>query len=104
METAVTIKTGATYSLVLKGLGSAGYSWTFDVTGDKEAVAVSFAAPASASESSPPPNHPIGGSVNHELLIKGVARGNATVRAVLRRPWEKDKPPAEERVLQVTVE
>ena len=97
METAVTIKTGETYSLVLKGLGSAGYAWTFDVTGDKEAVAVSFAAPASA-------DHPIGGSVNHELLIKGVAPGSAVVRAVLRRPWEKNKPPAEERVLQVTVE
>jgi predicted secreted protein len=104
METAVTIKTGETYSLVLKGLGSAGYAWTFDVTGDKEAVAVSFAAPASASESGPTNQPPAGGSVNHELLLKGVAPGSAVVRAVLRRPWEKDKPPAEERILQVTVE
>ncbi len=92
----MTIKTGATYSLELKGLGSAGYAWTFDVTGDKEAVAVSFAAAAS--------DHPIVGSVDHELLIKGLAHGKATVRAVLKRPWEKDKLPAEERVLKVTVE
>ncbi len=103
LDTLVNIKPGETYTLVLKSLPSEGYGWTFETLGDKEAVSASFAKQAAPAAADPNVPKFVGASVDQKFLIKGLNPGTATIHLVERRPWEKDKPPADERSLRVIV-
>jgi len=103
VDTLINLKPGETYALLLKSLPSEGYGWTFELLGDKESISANFAK--QATPPAPDPNVPkfVGASVEQRFLVKGLCPGSVTIHLVERRPWEKDKPPADERNIRVTV-
>ncbi len=99
---AVTLSRGQVFTLPLKGKGSAGYSWAYEVSGDKSAVELTITgkgSPPAATPSRPPPSS----SADEQLVVKAISPGVVTIHLSLRRSWEKDKPPLDEQVLKVTV-
>jgi predicted secreted protein len=99
---AVTLSRGQVFTLPLKGKGSAGYSWAYDVSGDKSAVELGITgsgSPPATTGSRPPP----ASSADEQLIVKAISPGIVTIHLALRRSWEKDKPPLEQQVLKVTV-
>ena len=101
MATSVRLKPGETYSLTLKGKGSAGYSWAYEVTGDTGSVAVTItgAGRPPDSGSKPPGTY----SVDEQVIVRAVSVGQATIHLFLRRSWEKDKAPLQDKTVKVDV-
>jgi len=102
MATSITLKPGETYSLTLKGKGSAGYSWAYEVSGDTSSVAVTITGtgrPPDTGSKQPPATY----SVDEQLIVRAVSPGTATIHLRLRRSWEKDKPPLEDQTVKVDV-
>ncbi len=98
----VTLAPGQTFTLPLKGKGSAGYSWAYDVSGDKDAVELSITgrgSPPATGGNRPPPSS----SADEQLIVKAVSPGEVTIQLTLRRSWEKDKAPIAQQTLKVTV-
>jgi predicted secreted protein len=98
----VALKPGGIYRLEIGGLGSAGYAWSYEVTGAADIVNVTLDAAA-------PPPPPTGAtlpnsfSVPYVLSVVALKQGSATVHLSLQRPWEKQKPPLREISVHVTV-
>jgi predicted secreted protein len=102
-STQTEMKVGEQRAFTLKGLGSAGYSWTWTMEGDKQAVELSIGAsgtmPSTPAGGLPPNNT----NIDEEVTIRARASGRVTIHFMQRRPWEKDKPPLNEFDLVVTV-
>ena len=99
----VTVKVGEVWQTLLTGRGTAGYSWTWEVTGESGVVEV---ASEHLEGPSPPPAGgvpPAGYNRDEQATITALAPGSATVRFVLRRPWERDQPPLEELTIHLEV-
>jgi predicted secreted protein len=97
----VTLKPGDIYRLEIGGLGSAGYDWSYEVTGAADIVKVTLDASAP-----PPPTGatlPNSFSVPYALTVVALKEGSATIHVSLQRPWEKQKPPLREISVRVTV-
>lgn len=99
----ITLRTGERYILPLTAMGSTGYAWEWTVEGAVGAVNIhieSKAAPPVAPAGGPPP-----GTYKAEewAVLTAVAPGNVKIHLMLRRPWEHDKPPIEERMIEVDV-
>ena len=98
----VELRPGETFALPLQGRGSSGYSWSYEISGNRDAVEVRIQGP-------PGPPRPSGGaapssgSADEELIVKGISPGEVTVHLALRRSWERDKPPLAEETLLVVV-
>ena len=98
----VSLRPGETYRLDVGGLGSAGYSWSYEVRGASDIVTVSLDAGA-------PPPRPASGappdsfSVSYTLSVLALRAGSTTVHLSLQRAGEKDKPPLREIDVRVTV-
>jgi len=88
--------------VVLGGLGSAGYVWEFEVDEPPGVIAV---RPGLSSVVPPHANHSRlqTYSVEHTFIIDALRPGKAEVRFLLRRPWQKDVPPARTVTVHVTV-
>jgi predicted secreted protein len=101
VETDITLWPGETFSLPLQGRGSAGYSWSFEVSGAKNTIEVRIAG------ASPPPHPPTqapqAGSLDQQLVVKAIAAGEAQIQVVQRRSWERDKPPLAQHLVKVVV-
>lgn len=99
----VTLRPGGAYRLEVGGSGSAGYGWSYEVTGPPSIVTVSLDAGA------PPPPPPAGRppmsySVSYTLSVVAVRKGSAVVHLRLQRATERDKPPLREIEVRVAVE
>jgi len=97
----VSLRPGESYELPLTGRGSAGFSWSLELTGDRAAIEAHVEglrgdAPASGRK-------PVVGSVNEQLVIKGLMPGKVIVHLAQRRSWEKNKPALAEKSVTVTV-
>jgi predicted secreted protein len=93
----VTLRVGERTTVRLPGLGTAGYDWTFHVTGDAVAVSVG-PAPREEVDGRPP-----GASADEIAVIEGRHPGRATVTLEQRRSWEDKPEPRDRRVVDVTV-
>jgi predicted secreted protein len=101
MEVPATIElnVGERYTLRLPGLGSAGYVWEYAVTGDDKVVSI---AEATAGQPAPTGGAaPAAFSADTVFTIAALEPGQVTIHFTQRRPWEKDKPPLKEALLQV---
>jgi predicted secreted protein len=102
-STQIELKVNEQHTFMLKGLGSAGYSWTWTIDGDDKAVEVSI-GPSSALPPTPegglPPNNY---SIDEVVTILARAPGHVTIHFAQRRDWEKDTPPLREFDLGITV-
>ncbi|MFB7463646.1 protease inhibitor I42 family protein [Streptomyces sp. NPDC056224] len=94
----VVLGPGEPYELRLTGRGARGYVWTWQVSGDTDAVAVS-AGPAESGEGLP------GAAVERTYVVRGRAPGGgrARIRFAQVRPPYPDEAPYDEFVLDVEV-
>ena len=97
----ITLKPGETFALPLKGRGSSGYSWSYDLSGNRDAVEVRVAPAAEPSRG--PKEKPPSGSVDEMLIIRGISAGEVLISLAQRRSWEQNRPPLSEQLLKVTV-
>jgi predicted secreted protein len=99
----IVLRPGDQHRLYLGGLGSAGYAWETEITGQAGIVQLALEPLALPSLPSPGGPPPATFSVEFILVITAQAPGAVEVRACLRRPWEKDKPPLRELRLEISV-
>ncbi|MBT2479600.1 protease inhibitor I42 family protein [Streptomyces sp. ISL-94] len=93
----VVLGPGEPYELRLTGRGARGYVWTWQVTGDADAVEVAERAPA-------PEPVPPGATVDRLYVVRGRAPGGrAGIRFAQVRPPYPQEAPYDEFVLDVTV-
>ncbi|MCX4526927.1 MULTISPECIES: protease inhibitor I42 family protein [unclassified Streptomyces] len=93
----VALRAGESYELRLTGRGARGYVWTWQVTGDTDAVAVAEGGAA-------PGGTVPGGSVEQTYLVRGrCPGGRARIRFAQIRPPYPDEAPYDEFVLDVEV-
>lgn len=83
---------GERREVVLPGLGTAGYRWGEDLSGDADAVTLEWQRGMTAEEAR---GRPVGASAPERLTITGSAPGHVTVRLTQQRPWESGPPRAE---------
>jgi predicted secreted protein len=104
IPTRIELKVGERYVLKLQGLGAAGYTWEYAVEGVGNVVAVSKETSDAPPQTETGELLPPGYSRDELVTIKALEPGHITIRFVQRRPWEKDKPPLKEHVLEVYIE
>ncbi|MFI6073224.1 protease inhibitor I42 family protein [Actinoplanes sp. NPDC051343] len=93
----VTLRVGERATVRLPGLGTVGYRWASDVSGDAVAVSVR-PAPREEIDGRPP-----GASVDEIAVIEGRHPGRATVTLEQRRSWENRPQPQDQQVIEVIV-
>lgn len=74
-----------------------GYTWEFEVTGDKDVIEYTFLdKPSEIKKDDKIDNKPMicGEGAEKLLTIKGLKPGRAKLKMSLVRPWEKDMEPA----------
>lgn len=93
----LTIRVGEEAIVPLGGAGSVGYGWTWQLSGDTDAVKITL-------KPMPPPvadldprgiQVPRGGSRTHRLAIHALKPGRVTIHLSLGRAFEPDRPPRE---------
>ncbi len=97
----IELRPGEEHHLVLGSLGSAGYAWEFEVRGSPGVIGIRSGPPGPTSDIQPSVLQTY--SVEHTYVITALAPGKAEVRFLLRRPWEKGKPPARAILVHVIV-
>lgn len=99
LPTELHLAVGDHHEVVLPGLGTSGYRWDDDLTGDTEAVATQWQRGMSPEEAR---GRPVGASAPERLTMTAIAPGRVTVRLMQRRPWETG-PPYAEHTIEVDV-
>ncbi|AZM89967.1 MULTISPECIES: protease inhibitor I42 family protein [Streptomyces] len=94
----IALRAGESYELRLTGRGARGYVWTWQVSGDTDAVAV-----AEAPGSAPPRAEP-GAPLARTYVVRGRRPGGrARIRFAQVRPPYPEEAPYDEFVLDVEV-
>ncbi|MFE6841966.1 protease inhibitor I42 family protein [Streptomyces sp. NPDC057686] len=95
----VALGAGESYELRLTGRGARGYVWTWQVTGDADAVSVS-----DVSEAPPPAEVLPGSPLERTYAVRGRwPGGRARIRFAQIRPPYPQEAPYDEFVLEVEV-
>ncbi|MGZ4869537.1 MAG: protease inhibitor I42 family protein [Halobacteriota archaeon] len=99
----VELEDGGRYMCTLPGKATSGYKWTYTVEGAPNVVTIAVAniPPAYLEHEGGP--LPIAYSADVQFTVTALTSGDVTIRFQLRRPWEKNKPPIDERVVHVVV-
>lgn len=97
----ITLRPGGEYHLALGSLGSAGYTWESEIVGPQGVVLVRTGPPGKTSPVHPAPLQTY--SVESTYILEAIGTGSVEVKFSLRRPWEKETPPAKIESFQVTV-
>ncbi|MFD7557361.1 MULTISPECIES: protease inhibitor I42 family protein [unclassified Streptomyces] len=93
----VALAAGESYELRLAGRGARGYVWTWQVTGDEDAVSVTESAPA-------PVRVLPGAALERTYVVRGrCPGGRARIRFAQVRPPYPQEAPYDEFVLEVEV-
>jgi len=90
--------TGSTHKQTLNGLGTAGYIWSLMMDGDTDIISVSH-----TTEKTPIGTIPSAYDNNDIFKIIALKPGKVRVRFFLHRPWEHEKPPLREVIIDVSV-
>ncbi|QKV95168.1 protease inhibitor I42 family protein [Streptomyces sp. NA02950] len=96
----LTLRPGERQELRLPTLSAAGYTWTWQLQGDAEAVEVVQGRPPAEELA----GRPFGTSADTLFTLAGVRPGRARLHLAHRRVWERDKPPLEQRSYDITVQ
>ncbi|MFE2876756.1 protease inhibitor I42 family protein [Streptomyces roseus] len=96
----IALGAGESYELRLTGRGARGYVWTWQVTGDADAVSVS-----DVSEAAPPSAQALpGAALERTYLVRGrCPGGRVMIRFAQIRPPYPQEAPYDEFVLEVEV-
>lgn len=99
----VELEEGGQYTCTLPGKASAGYTWVHTVEGPPDVIDIAEAQvrfPLQEREGSlPPPGY----NADVQFTFKARIPGHVTIRFQLRRIWETDKPPLDDRILHIIV-
>jgi inhibitor of cysteine peptidase len=98
----ITVKAGDTVKVALAGNPTTGYSWASAMTDQDAAVLQQQGDPAYVQESTD--ESVVGSGGTFTFTFKALASGQATIKLVYVRPWEKDVAPAQTFSASVTVE
>lgn len=94
----VVLGAGESYELRLTGRGARGYVWTWQVSGNADAVSVSETAPGRAARALP------GETVERTYVVRGLRPGGrARIRFAQVRPPYPQEAPYDEFLLDVEV-
>ena len=91
----INLKLNENYTLDLVGMGTAGYTWIYNV--DKENIVTI------SHQYIVPPNPKPGGRGIERFTISGIQRGSCIIEFRQIRSWEKDQPPLSVRKFQINV-
>ena len=91
----INLKLNENYVLDLAGMGTAGYSWVYNV--DKENIVTI------SHQYIVPPNPKPGGRGIERFTISGIQRGSYIIEFRQIRSWEKGQPPLSVRKFQINV-
>ncbi|MGE7389852.1 protease inhibitor I42 family protein [Streptomyces sp. NPDC004126] len=98
----IALRAGESYELRLTGRGARGYVWTWQVSGDADAVSV--AETAAAAPGSAPPSAEPGAPLARTYVVRGRRPGGrARIRFAQVRPPYPQEAPYDEFVLDVEV-
>lgn len=92
------LKIGETYTLRLPGLGTAGYSWSYEIEGNATLIEVSKVE----AEYQKPLS--VGSSRDEVFVMRALAIGKLSIRLVQRQPWEIDKPPHMQHIIHIAID
>ena len=95
----IELRVGEEYHIRLKGLGTAGYTWDFEVEGDKESIHILREEPSPL----PPPTGMWTTSFEDVFRVRAVSIGKAIIRFKQRRSWEKNTQPLNQSIFEVSV-
>jgi predicted secreted protein len=101
MPAVIALRPGETYTLALEGRGSAGYSWSYTVSGDRNAVEVRIEGLRESPHISG--GRPAAGSVQEQLVVTAVSLGAVFIELAQRRSWEKDQSPLAQQTVVISV-
>ncbi len=99
----IELKVGEKYTLRLKGLAGAGYTWKHTIEETGKVVAVSMEMSDHLQLIEKGRALPPGYNLSELVTIQALSPGHATIHLALSRSWEKNKPPLEEHTLEVYV-
>jgi len=94
---------GQIHKLTLEGLGSAGYTWEYDIDGTQNAIEVISEATNLLSKQSDGNLPPSTFNVNILFTITALKKGHVKVHLSHRRLWEKEKSTLREILLDITI-
>jgi hypothetical protein len=96
---------GEEAAVPLAGGGAMGYRWTWDVTGEADALCVSLraAAPQASPQVAAADLPPCSGSRDQLLIIRGRTPGHAVIHLRLTRSFQPQLPPRETHTITVTI-
>jgi predicted secreted protein len=95
----LTLTVGEQHEIRLPGLSTAGYRWSCDVEGDREAVEVTEAWEGHSED-----RGAVGTSTEETFTITARRPGSARLLFEQRRRWEADPSPANTLAVRVDVE
>jgi predicted secreted protein len=103
IPTSLNLEVGETYRLILPGLATAGYQWTYEITqsGDSVIDVATVLSETSNDESAQPA---IGSSRNEIFEIRALRRGQAKLWFKQGRSWERDQPPLKEYQIEIVIQ
>lgn len=93
----ITVKAGETFTVVLAGNPTTGYTW--EVAPDSAAPVELQGEPAFKAESSA-----VGAGGQMTLTFKAIAPGQGLLKLLYHQPWDQSAPPAETFEVSVTVQ
>ncbi len=99
----VELKVGEKYTLRLRGLAGAGYTWKHTIEEAREVVSVSMEMSDHLQLIEKGKALPPGYNLSQLATILALSPGHATIHLALSRSWEKNKPPLEEHTIEVYV-
>lgn len=96
----IKLKAGASTTIKLKGLATAGYEWNFKIDGDKDCIKISkeFVFPGKASKKN------VGESADEVFTISAQKKGTANIYFSQTRKWEKNVDPVNTKEATIIVE
>lgn len=96
----IKLKKEESVTISLKGLSTAGYEWSYKISGDKDCIKIS--KDFDVSEKSVRKNS--GSSADEIYQIKAKKTGTANIHFTQQRNWEKNAEPADEKKIKIIIE
>jgi predicted secreted protein len=96
----IKLNVGASTSIQLKGLGTAGYLWNYKI--DKNADCITISKDFVTDEKTNQKN--MGASADEVFTIKAVKRGSVDINFYQSRSWEKNENPANEKNITIFIQ
>ena len=100
VPTQIELKPSETYTLMLPGLGTAGYLWTYAIEGKSNLVDISKTTADSTQPTDEFGMPIVGSSVDEVFTVQALEPGRVTIHFTQSRPWEKNKPPLKQHNLE----